>query len=69
MAVKKFPGRWSEKNYKKFENQLLDALVENDIEVIRDPIFARYNSLFVPWFMRRNEVMVEVNCSGYEPKR
>lgn len=68
MAVKKFSGRWSEKNYRKFENQLLDALVDNNIEVIGDPIFARYNSPFVPWFMRRNEVMVEINCSSYEPK-
>jgi len=69
MAVKKFSGRWSEKNYRKFENQLLDVLVENNIEVTGDPIFARYNSPFVPWFMRRNEVMVEINCSSYEPKR
>jgi len=68
MAVKKFSGRWSEKNYRKFENQLLDALVDNNIEVIGDPIFSRYNSPFVPWFMRRNEVMVEINCSSYEPK-
>ena len=66
MAVKKFSGRWSEKNYKKFENQLLDALIENDIEVIGGPIFARYNSPFVPWFMRRNEVMVEIQWSHYE---
>ena len=66
MAVKKFSGRWSEKNYKKFENQLLDALIENDIEVIGGPIFARYNSPFVPWFMRRNEVMVEIQWNHYE---
>ncbi|MDA9109102.1 heme-binding protein [Woeseiaceae bacterium] len=61
MAVKEFSGRWSEKNYKKSEQELLVNLNNNDIRVMGTPIFARYNAPFVPWFMRRNEVMVEIN--------
>ena len=61
MAVKVFSGRWSEKNYKKSEQQLLDDLFKNNIQIIGAPIFARYNAPFVPWFLRRNEVMIEVN--------
>ena len=61
MAVKQFSGRWSEENYKKSEKQLLQYLNKNDIKIIGAPIFARYNAPFVPWFLRRNEVMIEVN--------
>jgi len=61
MAVKLFSGRWSEKNYKKEEQQLLNDLYKNNIKIIGAPIFARYNAPFVPWFLRRNEVMIEIN--------
>jgi hypothetical protein len=61
MAVKEFSGRWSEKNYKKSEQELLVNLNNNNIRVMGAPIFARYNAPFVPWFMRRNEVMVEIS--------
>jgi len=64
MAVKVFSGRWSEKNYKKSEQQLLQYLNKNDIKIIGAPIFARYNAPFVPWFLRRNEVMIEINWSN-----
>lgn len=64
MAVKLFSGRWSEKNYNKSEQQLLDDLYKNNIEIIGAPIFARYNAPFVPWFLRRNEVMIEINWSN-----
>ena len=64
MAVKQFSGRWIEKNYKKSEKQLLQYLNKSDIKIIGTPILARYNAPFVPWFLRRNEVMIEVNWSN-----
>ncbi len=64
MAVKQFSGRWIEENYKKSEKQLLQYLNKSDIKIIGTPILARYNAPFVPWFLRRNEVMIEVNWSN-----
>tara|TARA_B100000767_G_scaffold271608_1_gene297563 strand:- start:2612 stop:3247 length:636 start_codon:yes stop_codon:yes gene_type:complete len=64
MAVKLFSGRWSEKNYKKEEQQLLNDLYKNNIKILGAPIFARYNAPFVPWFLRRNEVMIQINWSN-----
>lgn len=61
MATIRYSGRWSEKNYQK--NKLkLDAWIEKeDLSVIGEPIWARYNAPFVPWFMRRNEIIVPVS--------
>ena len=61
MAVKKFSGRWSEKNYQKSEKLLLKSLNLEKIETIGLPIFARYNAPFVPWFLRRNEIMIQID--------
>lgn len=63
MAVRRYSGTWSENRYRDNEDQLLAALNDNSIDVIGDPVFARYNAPFTPWFMRRNEVMVEIDWS------
>ena len=60
IAVRRYSGSWSEKNAEKNEAILLEALRESGIEVIGEPMVARYNSPFTLWFMRRNEVMVEI---------
>ncbi|MDG2108293.1 MAG: heme-binding protein [Woeseiaceae bacterium] len=61
MAVKRFSGSWSEKNYKESEKALLQSLSDRNIQTIGLPIFARYNAPFVPWFLRRNEIMIEID--------
>ena len=63
MAVRRYSGTWSEDRYRDNEAQLLDALADDSVEVIGDPVFARYNAPFTPWFLRRNEVMVEIDWS------
>ena len=60
MAVRRYSGRWTEENYRENEARLMEALSADDRRPIGTPILARYNSPFTPWFMRRNEVMVEV---------
>lgn len=60
VAVLKYSGGWGEEKYKKNEAILLKALDDADIITIGKPSFARYNSPFVLWFMRRNEIMIEV---------
>jgi len=60
VAARRYSGRSSEPGYRKNEAVLVDALKQDGIEVVGDPQFARYNGPFTPWFMRRNEVLIDV---------
>ena len=61
MAVRRYSGRWNGKADLKQREALLAAL-ETDKVVTRGAlIMARYNSPWTPGFMRRNEVMIEVD--------
>ena len=60
VAVNRYSGFWSERNFQKHEDELLQALEEDGVEVVGDPLLARYNGPFTPWFLRRNEVIVEI---------
>jgi hypothetical protein len=60
MAVVRYTGFWSEKGY--LDNKLkLEAWIrENELTTVGDPIWARYNPPFTPWFLRRNEILIPV---------
>lgn len=60
MAVSRYSGFWSESRYLKHETELLAAIKSAGYQPVGLPEWARYNSPFTPWFLRRNEVMVEV---------
>ena len=60
MAVRRYSGSWSKRNYEKHEALLLAALADDHVPVTGEPLLARYNGPLTPWFLRRNEVMVEV---------
>jgi hypothetical protein len=61
MAVLKYSGRWTERNLAKRSEQLLDSVAAASIDRIGEVISAAYDPPFMPPFMRRNEVMVEVD--------
>ena len=61
VAVRRFSGRWSERNFDRHREALLDDLARIGVEVTGEPELARYNSPFTPWFLRRNEIIVPVN--------
>lgn len=63
VAVRRFSGSWSAENFSRHERALLDALAEDGISTLGPIISARYNAPFTPWFMRRNEVMIQVEKS------
>ena len=61
MATIRYSGFWSEKNYQKNKIKLDSWIQKEDLAVIGEPLWARYNAPFVPWFMRRNEILIPVS--------
>ena len=60
VAALRYSGRWTEKNYLKAERTLLEALGSDGITTRGVPALARYNAPFMPPFLRRNEVLIEI---------
>ena len=63
VAVRRYSGRWRIGNYRENESVLLQAVANAGLQTVGEPEYARYNSPFKPWFMRRNEVMIEVRTA------
>lgn len=66
MAVRTYSGFWNQKNYRTNQDKLLSSVAAADLATLSAPIYARYNPPFTPWFLRRNEVMVEVGCDNQD---
>jgi effector-binding domain-containing protein len=64
IAAVRYSGFWSEKSYSRNLVMLLDWITKSGLSVSGEPIWARYNSPFIPWFLRRNEVLVPVTGSA-----
>lgn len=63
VAVRRYSGRSSRSNYERELGELRKALGAAGLVAVGEPLFAVYNGPFTPWFLRRNEVMIEVNAS------
>lgn len=61
MAVLQYSGSWSEARYRKHESKLNEAVRRQGLRIVGEPVFARYNSPFSLWFLRRNEVMIPLD--------
>jgi hypothetical protein len=64
MAVVRYSGLWSEKNYLENRQVLEKWIKETGLTKAGDPIWARYNPPITPWFMRRNEIMIPVKSES-----
>jgi hypothetical protein len=60
MAVRSYSGSWREAKMRENIEALLAALDAAGLEYTGEPILARYDSPFTLWFLRRNEVMIEL---------
>ncbi|HSO06557.1 MAG TPA: heme-binding protein, partial [Pelomicrobium sp.] len=60
MAARTYSGTWSRENYRENERALLEAVEQAGLKPAGEPVWARYNPPLMPWFLRRNEVLVEV---------
>ena len=54
-AAIRYSGFWSASNYEEHLATLKAALRAAYLAWTGEPVYARYNTLFTPWFMRRNE--------------
>ena len=59
-AVIKYSGRSTFKNFEKHSKVLLEALSNDKIITVDQPIKATFNGPLTPFFMRRNEAMIRV---------
>jgi len=59
-AAIRYSGTWSEKSYQKQLALLLEWVKANNLEIMGEPVWARYNAPFTPWFMRRNEILIPI---------
>jgi hypothetical protein len=60
MAALTYSGTWSRKRYDKKKEILKEKLRSKGFTSIGEDIFARYNSPFTLWFLRRNEVLIPI---------
>jgi hypothetical protein len=61
MATIRYSGFWSEKGYLRYKLKLESWIHEKGLTIVGDPIWARYNPPFTPWFLRRNEILIPVD--------
>jgi hypothetical protein len=55
-AVIRYSGTWSQANYDEHLALLKAALDAAGVATQGEPVLARYNGPFTPWFLRRNEI-------------
>lgn len=59
-AAIRYSGFWSEKNYQEHLAELNAWLDAEGYRRAGEPVWARYDAPFKPWFMRRNEILIPV---------
>jgi len=60
MAALNYSGTWSRERYEEKEQRLKELIRQRGLKIEGEPVFARYNPPFMPWFLRRNEVLIPV---------
>ncbi len=61
VAALRFTGRWTSSNFARKSKQLLEKLRKSNIRTKGDIFSMRYSGPLTPWFLRRNEVAIEVD--------
>ncbi len=60
VAALRYSGFWTRSRYRAHERKLRDWIVLQGLETVGEPVWARYDPPFMPWFLRRNEILITV---------
>lgn len=60
MAAIRYSGFWSSSRYETHKAKLDAWLAQKGYTVVGAPLWARYDAPFMPWFLRRNEVLIPI---------
>jgi len=61
LAAITYSGRWSQSGYEQQLAQLSDTIERSGLTAVGEPVWARYDPPWKPWFLRRNEVLLEID--------
>ena len=61
MAAVRYSGVWSEERYQRYLGALESWIQQKGFTMLGEPVWARYNPPFTPWFLRRNEILIPVD--------
>ena len=60
MAAVRYSGTWSKEGYEKHKALLEEFIRRRGLTTAGTAVWARYDPPFMPWFLRRNEVLIPV---------
>ncbi len=60
MAAIRYSGTWSQKRFEQNKQLLQAAIKKRGLKPVGQPVWARYDPPFMPWFLRRNEVLIRI---------
>lgn len=60
LAAVRYSGTWNLQHFDEYQGRLKDWLSGQGLKSVGEPIWARYDPPYKPWFLRRNEVLIPV---------
>jgi hypothetical protein len=60
VAALRYSGTWSETRYLEKLAELQASMERVGLRAVGEPVWARYDPPFMPWFLRTNEILIEV---------
>lgn len=64
VAAIRYSGTWSEQRYEAHRTKLESWIDARGWTATGEPVFARYDPPFKPWFLRRNEILIPLEEEG-----
>ena len=61
VAVVRYSGTWSMRNYNEHLAILQNGIKREGLHALGEPSWARYDPPYKPWFLRTNEISIEID--------